>query len=128
MMHIIEPNTRVKYSLFSYKGRNILTNYIKRFQIGGSKNTTPSSSRKATPEEQDAISKLVERLMKEYKGKVHEQYKASKYKDKEFQELYDFLEKKEKFQDYNKIMKTPLIKGRIYNTIHYWRYKIYLHP
>ena len=132
-MHIIEPNTLVKYPLFSYKGKETLKNYIKLFKKGGSKKTgnskkKKSSSRTATTEEikKDPLYELVNKLMKEYKGKVHNKYKHTDYKDKEFKEIYKFLEKNKKFQDYNKIMKSELVKGRIYNTSYYWRYKIFL--
>ena len=134
MMHIIDPDTKVKYSLFSYNGKNLLKNYVKLFKIGGSektkssKNTTKSSSRTATTEEinQDPLDKLVNRLMNEYTGEVHEKYETSGYKEREFNQLRNFLKKKKKFQDYDKISKNPLISGSIFNIIYYWRYRIFL--
>lgn len=130
MMHIIDPDTHLKYSLFSCKGKNLLKDYIKLFKIGGSKKTTPSSSRTATTEEinQDPLDELVNRLMKEYKGKVHKKYETTDYKEREFKQLYNFLKKKKKFQDYEKISESPLISGSIFNIIYYWRYKIFLKP
>ena len=111
MMYIIEPTTHIKYSLFSYEGKELLKNYIKLFKIGGSKNsegskkTKKSSSRTATTEEitktattatteDERLRKLVNKLMNKYKDKVHNKYKYTDFKDKEFNELYEFLKKK----------------------------------
>jgi hypothetical protein len=139
MMHIIEPNTHVKYYLFSYKGKELLKNYIKLFKIGGSKKsegskkTKTSSSRTATTEEikktatteeEDPLRELVNKLMKKYKGPVDPKYEHTDYKDREFNQLYEFLKKK-KFKDYNKIKKDKLVIGSIFNTSNYWRSKIF---
>jgi hypothetical protein len=94
--------------LFSYEGKELLKNYIKLFKIGGSKNsegskkTKKSSSRTATTEEitktatteDERLRKLVNKLMNKYKDKVHNKYKYTDFKDKEFNELYEFLKKK----------------------------------